>query len=235
MIRGSWGIVGSLFLGLSVAGAPLWLNPFETSISSVRVVGELEHVNQAQLEAIVEKQLDAGFFAVDVKAVRAAVASLSWVKEASVRRVWPDSLHISIVEREPVARWGASGLLEADANLFTPKKVPSLAEGLAILEGPEDTQQLMLERYRALEQLFTPLAFTIQRLSLNRRGEWQMEWTNGMTLVLGTMDNEKLLRQFARIAPIVFEARFDEIEQIDFRYANGFAVRWKPRANGMYG
>lgn len=235
MIRRSWGIVGSLLLGLSVAGAPLWLNPFETPINSVRVVGELEHVNRAQLEGIVEKHLDAGFFAVDVKAVRAAVASLTWVKEASVRRVWPDSLHIAIIEREAVARWGATGLLEADANLFTPKQAPLLAKGLATLEGPEDTQQQMLRRYRVLKQLFTPLELTIARLSLNRRGEWQMEWSNGMKLVLGTMDNDKLLRQFARIAPIVFEARFDEIEQIDFRYANGFAVRWKPGADGMHG
>jgi len=52
---------------------------------------------------------------------------------------------------------------------------------------------------------------------------------NGMALMLGRQEksHERLLR-FVRSYNRVLAARAEQIEQVDLRYTNGFAVRWKP-------
>ena len=43
-------------------------------------------------------------FGFDIKAARTRVLALPWVKEASVRRVYPDTLLVDIEEHAPFAR-----------------------------------------------------------------------------------------------------------------------------------
>ena len=50
-------------------------------------------------------------FAVDMTAARRRVEALGWVQSAAVARLWPDTLHISVIERSPAAVWQKDGAL----------------------------------------------------------------------------------------------------------------------------
>ena len=214
------------FLLVALAGAalPIAQHLDRHAVNSVRVAGEFKHVSRHALEQVVADQITKGFFEVDVEAVRAASRALPWVREASVRRVWPDSLYVAIVEREPVARWNDNSLLEADGSLFQPQ---GKADGLQLPElfGPPESEREVLAAHTRFRKVLGPLGGGIESLRLLDRGGWRLKLANGTTLVLAEGQDAATLKRFARAAAKEIAEHLDQIEQVDLRYAGGFAVR----------
>ena len=50
-------------------------------------------------------------FHFDIVSARQRIEELDWVDQASVTRLWPNSIHISLVERLPIAIWQLEGEL----------------------------------------------------------------------------------------------------------------------------
>ena len=198
------------------------------AIVSVRVGGELRYTPRVALESAVSAHATSSLYRVDVASVREAALTQAWVKDASVRRVWPDSLHIAVVEREPVARWGQSGLVEADASVFYPPALEVFAD-LPVLEGPEGTESEVLRRYGEIAPLLSSVSRRVVLLSLDERRAWRIELDNGIQLVLGQNQNNAALRRFVRVFYAVLQAQPSQLERVDLRYTNGFAVLWKAK------
>lgn len=216
-----------LLAGLTAAAVPLAGDVLERQVLSVRVAGEFKHVSRATLEASVRRKLESGgFFAVDVDDLRRAALAHPWVREATVRRVWPDSIHIAVLERVAVARWNDHALLESDASLFSPGHGVA-GYALARLEGPPDAHARVLDNYKRLATRLGTLAGGVQRLSLSARGQWEIELGNGLTLVPRVPLDVDALEDLARVLPRILGERFQHAARIDLRYANGFAVRWR--------
>ncbi len=194
----------------------------------VKVTGHLRHTDRSALEEAVASKVSGSLYQIDVSAVREAALRLPWVRDVSVRRVWPDSLYIGVTEREPVARWKRQGLLEADAALFQPARSESLPS-LPLLDGPEGTEIEVLDRYRALSEGLSPLGWRVRHLSMNARHAWRAELENGVVLLLGRSDGRDEVKRLVRAFDSVLVARPAALERIDLRYTNGFAVRWKQR------
>ena len=217
----------ALLAGVAVVAVPLAGDLRGQAVGAVRIAGDFHRVSRDDLEAAVRAELAAGgFFAVDVEKVRRAATALPWVREATVRRVWPDSIHIAVEERVAVARWNAEQLMEDDASLFRP------AEGverypLARLAGPPGRHGDVLARFKRLATTFGTVAGGVSALSLSERGGWTVEFANGLTLVpRSPLDVDELAR-FAEALPRILGDRLGDAERIDLRYANGFAVRWR--------
>lgn len=217
-------LIAFLLVALAAAALPLVQRLDRHAVNSVRVAGEFKHVSRHALEQVVADQITKGFFEVDVEAVRAASRALPWVREASVRRVWPDSLHVAIVEREPVARWNDESLMEADGSLFQPHgKVDELQ--LPRLFGPAQSEQEVLAAHTRFRTVLGPLGGGIESLRLLDRGGWRLGLANGTTIVLAEGQDAATLKRFARAAAKEIAEHLDQIEQVDLRYAGGFAVR----------
>ena len=231
--RGSFGVMVMLLLGVGATLLPLGYALRELPIRSVRIAGELQHVERTVLEEVINRHLDGGFFAVNVDTVRRTVERLPWVREASVRRIWPDSLHIAVVERRPAARWGRHQLLEADGTVFSPQRGES--KGLAELEGPSGSARRVLARYRMLQRLLAPIEGRVEHLALNARGTWRGRLDTGMVMVFEEDLEEARLRQFVRVASKLLRPRLNDVKQVDLRYVNGFAVRWKTQPQQVSG
>jgi cell division protein FtsQ len=219
-------LIAFLLVALAAAALPIVQRLDGHAVNSVRVAGEFKHVSRYALEQVVADQITKGFFEVDVEAVRAASRALPWVREASVRRVWPDSLHVAIVEREPVARWNDETLMEADGSLFQPYgKATEL--NLAKLYGPPQSEREVLAAHDRFRTVLGPLGGGIESLRLLERGGWRVMLVNGTTLVLADGQDAATLKRFARAAAKEIAEHLDQIEQVDLRYAGGFAVRLK--------
>ncbi|HEX9583211.1 MAG TPA: FtsQ-type POTRA domain-containing protein, partial [Gammaproteobacteria bacterium] len=92
-------MIAILLAALLAAGTFVWRDLDSRPIASVRIAGEFVNVSRDSLEQVVNGFLPSGFLRLDVEAVRRAAAGLPWVRRVSVRRVWPGSLHIAVVER----------------------------------------------------------------------------------------------------------------------------------------
>jgi cell division protein FtsQ len=221
--------------GLAAAGTSLAYRYGDQPVKSVRIAAEFQHVSRAELEEAMRAELGAGFFSISVERIRARLLELAWVRDASVRRVWPESLHVAVTERTPVARFGERALLESDGAMFAPEQSPVPA-GLPLLHGPPGSERRLLERYRSLAAVLTPLQLSLRELAVTPRGAARAVLESGIVLALGRAPEDANLEQFARAFNAVLRPRLPEIEEVDLRYANGFAVRWKkapaPAAEG---
>ena len=221
-----------------------WLeNPDTLPITTVEIQGEFHYLARQQIQQAMEGHLTGGrscascahgtctslcggFFNIDVDVIRDILLDIPWVNTATVRRVWPDTVQVMVVEQLPVARWGAGGLVNSQGRLFFPLP-ETYPPGLPELQGPVDSHMVVAMRYREMEKTLLPLTLHINRMALDERRSWKIELDSGVTLLLGRVNDDARLERFARFYPIVLAARAAEIEQIDLRYTNGFSVRWK--------
>jgi cell division protein FtsQ len=215
-----------LLLLLAVAGALVLRDLYARPISSVRIAGEFVNVSRQALQRVVNEFLPSGFFELDVEAVRQAASEIPWIRRISVRRVWPDSMHVAVVERIAVARWNKTSLLEADGARFVPDET-SLKEAYVDLYGPPGTEQQVLAQYARLAPAISALNASVERLSLDKRGTWQVGLDNGLELQLGYEDDLESTGAYIALLPQILGERYVAAERIDLRYSNGFAVRWR--------
>lgn len=73
-------------------------------VRDVFVVGRVSTPKETLLEAVAVKR-GAPILNIDLQAVRNRVQALPWVREASVRRLLPNTVVVEIVERKPLALW----------------------------------------------------------------------------------------------------------------------------------
>lgn len=201
-------------------------------LKSVQVEGRFDHVTSEQLKQVVAPLLTGGFFHVDVDAIQAAAGSLPWVKSASVRRVWPDTVKIKVIEQVAFARWGKTALVNEEGVLFTPG-LKTMPDNLPLLSGPRDSEAQLVQQLVSMNELLQPLGLTIKHMILNQRRSWQLTLDNGIDVVLGRKDSLQRMQRFIQVYPTRLAEEVAHIKHVDMRYNNGFAVRWaKPGASG---
>ena len=201
-------------------------NPTTLPVKKIRVHGAFENVDEAMLHRAVSGVVAGGYFNVDVAYVRKVVEQLPWVSEASVRRVWPDTLSVSVVEQKPVAISKSVGLINKNGDIFKPIK-KSLPIGLPIFDGSSSLNKIMLSKYYEMNSLLINVGQKIVYLKLDARHAVELKLNNGLKLVLGRGENMHRLERFMRIYHKVLANRVNDIEVIDLRYTNGMAIGWK--------
>ena len=198
----------------------------------MRIIGDLHFQGHPQLQDLIEPQIAEGFFHIDVDGLSLALQELPWIERASVRRVWPDDLVITLTEQQPFALWNERAVLNPHGVLFHPEEVAQ--EGLEHLprfSGPIDTEKMVVKHYREYLRLVADGQLELQKLSLDRRRAWELYFSNGMHLKLGKENMHERLERFMGIYADVVEPRLNKIASLDLRYTNGFALRWRKESS----
>lgn len=208
--------------GLVVAGRWALNRP----VDQVVLKGQFERVSADQLEAVLRRAVGKGFLAMDLRKIQAEVAGLPWVATVQVSRQWPDTLDVTVTEEIPAARWGADGLLNAQGRLFV-RHTTRIPPELPRLAGPEGSEAEVAARYVAIQEQLVERGLGVAALELDGRGAWSMLLSNGIGVRLGSQDVEARLARFYEaldsvVAPVAVDVQF-----VDMRYTNGFAVGWK--------
>src|SRR3546814_19804745 len=81
-----------------------------TPVSRIQIEGRLTRLKSSDIEAVLRPLVDRQFGALDLAAAKQAVEALPWTSRASVERVWPATVRVSVWERPPAARWGDDAL-----------------------------------------------------------------------------------------------------------------------------
>ena len=194
-------------------------------LGAVRIGGELDKVTKQELIEVIAPYARDGFFNTDVERVRHATESLSWVKRASVRRVWPARLEVEVIEHKALARWAPGGLVNEQGKLFSPP-VKSSPEGLPLLSGPMGTERKLLGRYQRLTEVFSSILGEPEKLILNEQGIWRAVFPGPVTLIYRESQWAGM-QAFRGIYSSLLVSLSLPLSRIDLRYPNGFSVRWK--------
>lgn len=209
-----------------------WLaDPAVTPLKVARIEGELRYLKKPDLERAVAGVTQGGFFTVNVRAVKRAAESLPWVAKASVRRVWPDTLLIRVVEQTPFARWGRQSLVNPDGEVFGLEGA-NLSQELPQLAGPEGSGRELIEHYRHANKTLEPLGMKVAALELSARGAWSLRTDGGVRMHLGVGAFDKRLERFVKAYPRLTQEAGRRMESVDLRYSNGMAVKWVVEAEG---
>lgn len=221
-------ILAFMIMLACTCGGVAWLvhamsDPAALPIRKVAVEGEFLHLNPNHLQAVVVGAVNAGFFGVDVAEIRRILLDEPWIRDATIRRVWPDSLRVRIEEQRPAARWGEHALLNEFADIFVPEP-GEIPPGLVRLDGPVGTELELLERYRYLARRLAEVGLTPARIDLTERHAWTVTTTEGREIVLGREAFELRLARFLAGYTRGLDALWDRIGRVDLRYTNGFAV-----------
>lgn len=232
-------LLALLFLGLLLGLVGKWLARQPAfSLETIRIESELHHNNAVTVRANVAPKLSGNFFTLDLEQARHAFESLPWVRQAVVRREFPDRLRVRLVEHEAVAFWGledGSRLINTEGEVFEVNEGDVEVEDLPRLHGPKAQAGEVLQVYRLLAPLFEALDVPLVQLELTGRGSWRARLESGAFLELGVGPIEVIEQRTRRFLATVTQAssRFGRnIESADLRYPNGYALRLRGVTTG---
>lgn len=207
-----------------------WFAADRWPVTELTVQAPFRHITAEQIRAAVKPKLGKGFFALDLDAVRSAVAALPWVASVAASKRWPNTLLLRIQERTPFARWNGSQLISRQGKLFSASGDVD-ASTLPDLRGPDSQLAEVVGFYAETLRAFAGTDVKITGVALTPRGSWSLATRSGASIVLGDRDAAAArLRRFLEVYPQVMAGHATPFAYADLRYTNGFAVQWAPPA-----
>lgn len=216
----------ALFIAVLVAVSSTLKDPQHFPIREVRIEGDLVHLVEADFRARLAGVTEQGLFSVDVHALRAHLLEEPWVREVSIRRVWPHTLMIRVTEQVAVARWNQGQGVNVQGQTFDPPDA-DLAADLPQLSGPPGSIDTVLATVQVVDVWFERMGLAQTSVRLTDHGDWWIGIAGGQTLVLGHDDLTPRLHLFSLAFKNYLRAQWDQVARIDMRYPNGMAVQWK--------
>ncbi|MEX0617441.1 MAG: cell division protein FtsQ/DivIB [Pseudohongiellaceae bacterium] len=199
-------------------------NYLNRPVGTARIENELRNVSDGEVRELLAAYMGRGFFSLDVAGVKEALEEHPWIARASVKRVWPGSLSLSLTEELPIARWGEAALLNQYGEIFLPENVGDFTS-IPMLVGPEDTQFEVMKQYQVLSQALFSSGLHLDELSLNRRGNWELGLDGGVHIVAGRHHVLDKLQRMLRVYEKGILNDMATIQRIDLRYSNGLTVQ----------
>ena len=204
-------------------------------IQTVSVQGLFQRVSPVDVERAVKDRVRGfGLVSVSLPAVQRSIEALPWVDTATVGRAWPRGLSVVVIEQVAAARWGANGLLNARGELFA-SETRHIPPELPRLSGPAGTEGQVAQRYLAIQGRMVEGGMRIVALRLDARGAWEIDLDNGVRVRLGRRQVDERFERFVAAALPLVAQRSGDIDYVDMRYTNGFAVGWRGGANDAAG
>lgn len=219
-------VLAVVAVGVLVAGAYMAHNggallPFRW----VDVSGPFARVSAEQIRAAVGPAASRGFFGVDLTEVRSSALSLPWVATVEVRKVWPDTLEISVSEREVLGRKGVDQLVDVAGNVFQARGAGE-TRGLPLLDAAPAQMAQLADYYRLAQVDVEPLGRQITAARLSPRGALELQLNDGLEVHLGSREQMPRWRRFISSLPRLAALDPRPIAAVDLRYTHGYAVRY---------
>jgi cell division protein FtsQ len=160
----------------------------------------------------------------DVADARAKLEAIPWIAEATVRKLYPDRLQITVTEREPFALWQQQGkvkVIAADGTVLSEKVEPRLAS-LSFVVGNGAAARArdflaVLDKYPSIRDSVRASIYVAER-------RWNLKLKNGVDVRLPETNLEGALATLARLDREKNLLSRD-ITAVDLRLADRLTVR----------
>lgn len=206
-----------------------WLTDEQSvPLTSLILTGPREHISVDDVRSVLIKQQDRlNFFTLEIAQIQRQLEAMPWVYSVSIRKRWPSTLKIHVVEQAIVAVWNDRALLNRFGEIIeaSPK---TLQKHYPLLYGKDELSSEVLATYMKINQLLKVNKFKIASLKSDTRHSSEVVLENGMALRLGQEQKLNRIQRFLTVYPLLQE-KYDinTISYIDLRYDTGFAIGWK--------
>jgi cell division protein FtsQ len=207
------------------------------ALRAIRVDGDVAHNNALTIRANALPKLSGNFFTINLAAGRRAFEAVPWVRQAIVKRVWPNRLAVQLEEHQPAALWvnpasdddSADRMVNTFGEVFEANLGDVEDQGLPTLRGPDGSSAHMLAMLQRLQPAFAAMDARIEALDLSGRGSWKVELDTGAEVEIGRGTDDEVLartRTFVATLPEV-RSRYQQhpLQYADLRHHDGYAVR----------
>jgi cell division protein FtsQ len=231
-------VLATIGVVVLIAMAVLWASHRPLfSVHAIKVEGDLTHNSVLTIRANAAPKLAGNFFTLDLAAGRRAFEAVPWVRQAIVRRVWPDRIAVQLEEHRAVALWvntadeASDKLVNSYGEVFEANLGDVEDEALATLRGPEGSSAHMLAFLYRLRPELVAMDARIDTLELSGRGSWRMDLDTGAQIELGRGTDDEVIERTRRFVATLPEVR-NRYQQhpllyADLRHNDGYAVRLK--------
>lgn len=226
------------FVGSAALAAALLLwvakqPPF--AIQSIRIEGEITRNSVSTIRANAAPHLAGNFFSLDLARAKQAFEAVPWVRQAVVRRVWPNRLRVQLEEHHAAAYWetenGAEKLVNTFGEVFQANPGDVEDESLPTLQGPEGSSARLLMLVQRLQPAVAPLDVRIERLEMSGRGSLRAELDDGAAIEIGRGSDDEIaarvLRFVGTLPQVIAQHQQRPLVYADLRHNDGYAVRLK--------
>jgi cell division protein FtsQ len=194
-------------------------------IKVVKVDGSYDNVSQKNLKAIIQQQVNKGYFAVDISSIQDDIAQLPWVSSVSVTRAWPDTLTLTIKQKQAIAIWDNTALLLKNATIFYPVDT-TFPPNIPSFVGPSGQQKIVINMFDDMSKKLANSHLQITTITLSSEGVWQVTLNHKTVVMLGDNDILPRLERFVEVNRQQFDAKQEVPTYVDMRYNHGLAVKW---------
>lgn len=203
------------------------------SLRAIEIEGEVARNSVSTIRANATPQLAGNFFTTDLRHSKRAFESVPWVRQAVVRRVWPNRLRVRLEEHRAAAVWGGNDtmtdkLVNSHGEVFEANPGDVEDDHLPVLTGPEGSSAPMLAMLQRLQPVLARLDARITTLALSGRGSWRVELDTGAVVELGRGSDDEVLARTERFVATLTQVtqRYQRpLEYADLRHHDGYAVR----------
>jgi cell division protein FtsQ len=197
-------------------------------IATVAITGE-KHLSREEILAGAGVTPRASLLFFDVADARARLLTNPWVAEATVQKLLPDRLVISISERAAFALWqkaGRVGVIADDGTVLEPAVLAQYANLPLVVGTGADTRA---REFLALLDRRPDLRANVRASILIAERRWNLRLKNGVDVRLPELDVERALD---RLVALERDVRLSDrdITAIDLRQADRITVRLSDEA-----
>lgn len=159
----------------------------------------------------------------DIAEARLRVEEIPSIASATIRKVYPDRLLVSITEKAPMARWridGATMLIDASGSPIAPASIENGDLPLVIGEGAGDNAAAMIN----LVNRYPDLTFDLAAINRVADRRWDLIFYSGLRVQLpetGVVDALGRLNDYQLDHQVLQR----DLDLIDMRVAQYVAVR----------
>lgn len=193
-------------------------------LEHVVIEAPYQHVPKNLLDQHIAPYVKKNFVTMDAAHLQQELRQLPWVKKIQVRRVWPDTLVVKVVEQQALARWGNQEVVNVDGDLFR-AEAASIPTDLPEFTGPRDMAKSMLAHYRQFQATLDKEKLKITAVRVNPRHAWELQLEGGTLIMLGQTQHQERLALVVKAWSSLNKGRTAPLRIVDARYTNGIAVK----------
>ena len=204
-------------------------------VDTITVEGNVR-VSEGEVLALVGQLRGQNILVADLEAYRDRLLMSGWIEQATLRRVLPSTVVVSLVEREPagLARFGARLYLIDGGGTLIEEHGPRFADvNLPIVDGLSAGAEVTVDQRRAelASRLIgslssdASLAARVSQISVADPYDVVVLLSDGPTLIhLGDERFAERLRRYVDLAPTL-RGYVPEIDYVDMRFEKRIVVR----------
>ena len=196
-------------------------------ISDIRLGQKSLNVNENEIFRIAEKYLkNKSFFNIKLDHLKNSIEKVAWVKNAYIRRSYPNEVIIFLEEYNPVAVWNNDFYISENGHIFSANKIE---KKLPKINSFSNRNIIVFEYFSLISDgiLKNKINEKILQIKENEIRSLTVLLASNVAIKFGSQNIKERIAIFFKAYKTLKSSDLKKIRYIDMRYSNGFSIGWK--------